>query len=445
VPEVTQTRDSPWNPTSWVHVPGYRIFSSRFSDMTGWLDTPTQTTTSFRTGSKWDDSDDDIPDSANQAAFRKWLRKNERNQNWSNPYDTGHEFYTRTQKILLSHDGVPFFHPQYGTIGVGPLAPELYGLSDGLFVNPSEPDQGFYGPTAIKRARPTSPHENLAVALAELKSEGIPAMEPSLVQQRAGLARSAQAAGQDWLALQFGWRPLLSDIRKTGESVFKARSLLEQFHRDAGKPIRRRVDFPLNTTTTHKSTQSGYMLRPSNTTEWDGVFVDGSYGLSGRVSISDKTTQSVWFSGSFSYASSVSDGIIGKLKGIEQDVNHLFGTRVTPEVLWNLTPWSWLSDWTNTLGTTISNASALQDDGLVLRYGYLMMHSIRDRTVTISGPRTVSGLTGPYSCTLRTEVKRRVKASPYGFGLNPQSFSLKQWSILAALGLARGIPGNPIA
>ncbi len=437
MPVVTQTRELT-QPYSRVQYASRPVWSSTFTDMSG-LPAPTQTTTGFRTGRQWDPVSDDIPDSENQLAFAKWLRKNEKDQNWANRYDTGHEFVTKKTEVFLSHEKVPFVHPYYGSMGYGPIAPSFYGVTDGYWADPSEPDLGWYGPTAFKRAKPTSPHEDLAVALAELRSEGIPeGIGSSTWQARTNAARIAQATGKDWLAYQFGWLPLIGDMRKTADAIKHSREYLEQFHRDAGKPIRRSVTFPAVESHKHLRSGSGYLLRAAPSTEWDQCFVNSD--LSGQYSLHQHDYSRVWFTGCFSYASSTDESAIGKLKRLEQDVNHLFGSRLTPEVVWNLTPWSWLSDWTNSIGTNISNASALQSDGLVLRYGYLMSTSIRDRVMTVTGPRLNGGLTGPYAATLRTTVKRRTKATPYGFGLNPNAFTARQWSILGALGLSRS-PG----
>jgi len=35
-------------------------------------------------------------------------------------------------------------------------------------------------------------------------------------------------------------------------------------------------------------------------------------------------------------------------------------------------------------------------------------------------------------------VKKRVKATPYGFGLDTDAFTPRQWAILGSLGISRG-------
>lgn len=435
MPTVTQSRFLE-EPKSSIRYPGQNAdWVSPLSVMQGvTASAPRQTTTSFRTGVRWDPVED-FPDSRNQAAFRKWLLRNEKDQNWSRPYDTGHEFDTVKYEVFLTHEKAPFTHWYYGPIGQGPVVPALYGSSWGSFMEPPLADLDWYGTRAIQLTRPTSPHVNLSVGLAELYREGFPHMVRA-IEHQADALRSAQAVGDTWLAASFGWSPLISDLIGAVKSALQSKDLIRQFHRDAGKVVRRRWTFPPLVKTQYLGTESGYLLRADRSTEWDGCFVNRD--ISGQVSHSTREENRVWFSGAYSYVSSVGDDLLSRMKRLEQDANILFGTRLTPEVLWNLTPWSWLSDWQNTIGTTISNASALQDDGLVIRWGYLMNTSIKDHVVTLKGPRLISGFSGPYSITYRVTRKRRIRATPYGFGQNPSAFTARQWSILGALGLTKG-------
>jgi hypothetical protein len=120
----------------------------------------------------------------------------------------------------------------------------------------------------------------------------------------------------------------------------------------------------------------------------------------------------------------------------------LLGTRLTPEVLYNLTPWSWALDWIVDLGAVIGNISAFLADGLILQYGYIMQETVISDIYTLTGATCGNRPVQLYQ-TLGTIQKLRRKATPYGFGLNPNAFSDRQWAILAALGLTLG--GNKLA
>jgi hypothetical protein len=105
-------------------------------------------------------------------------------------------------------------------------------------------------------------------------------------------------------------------------------------------------------------------------------------------------------------------------------------TTLTPEALWNLAPWSWATDWFANVGDVISNMTAFAGDNLVLRYGYLMEHSMIEDTYTRND-------ISAGSFQLITESKRRIKANPFGFGVSWEDLSPFQLSIAAALGLSK--------
>jgi hypothetical protein len=116
----------------------------------------------------------------------------------------------------------------------------------------------------------------------------------------------------------------------------------------------------------------------------------------------------------------------------------LLGIRITPEVLWNLAPWSWAIDWFSNLGDVVSNLSDWATDGLALRYGYIMEHKSIYVTYSLVGkPRFLPEGTFASDVIAYRETKRREKATPFGFGLDWNTFSPRQLAIAAALGITR--------
>lgn len=86
----------------------------------------------------------------------------------------------------------------------------------------------------------------------------------------------------------------------------------------------------------------------------------------------------------------------------------------------------------------MSNVTAFADDGLVLRYGYVMQSTKTTVTSTLSGHR-LGGVAQPdLTMSYGRETKVRRVATPYGFGLNLDGLQPRQWAILAALGISRG-------
>jgi hypothetical protein len=72
-----------------------------------------------------------------------------------------------------------------------------------------------------------------------------------------------------------------------------------------------------------------------------------------------------------------------------------------------------------------------------LKYGYIMEHTVSERTYIFGGETGFRTPTLPAPCTLVSETKIRRQATPYGFGLDLGKLSLRQQAIITALGLAR--------
>lgn len=282
------------------------------------------------------------------------------------------------------------------------------------------------GTTAVSRSAPTNPAVSLVNALGELKRDGLPDVPG--VQTWQSRAQVARSAGSEYLNVEFGWKPLLSDIRKTVSALKKSHDLIEQYIRDAGRNIQRHYVFPSERST--EITDMG-MAYPGP------VYINSTFTTQGRLTRTRVTTKETWFDGCFTYYLSPGDSFLQKAKRYEQLSNQVLGTRITPEVLWNLTPWSWAADWVADFGAILANISAFLFDGQVLRYGYLMQTSIVEDTYTLKGA-SIAGRPLDLWQTFGTVSKVRRRATPYGFGLDLSSFTDKQWAILAALGLSRG-------
>lgn len=156
----------------------------------------------------------------------------------------------------------------------------------------------------------------------------------------------------------------------------------------------------------------------------------------------NKVTTKSWFSGGFRYYFYDYGSGLEYFTEIEREANTLLGTRLDPETLWNLSPWTWMTDWFLNGGDVMSNLSSILSDHVVMQYGYIMQTKKVERELSLPGVygNQNSGwtkMTGPYKITQTRTRKARVKASPFGFGLNPSDFSEDQWAILAALGISR--------
>lgn len=138
------------------------------------------------------------------------------------------------------------------------------------------------------------------------------------------------------------------------------------------------------------------------------------------------------------------DNFVNRMIRYEQEANKLLGTRLTPEVVWNIAPWSWAIDWFSNTGDVIHNIEAFQSDGLAMQYGYIMEKTTMDRHLYWEGKiRPPGDPWGPgvpitSSCRFRDEVKTRYAATPFGFGLTFELMSARQLAISASIGVTRG-------
>jgi len=284
------------------------------------------------------------------------------------------------------------------------------------------------GTTAIARCIPTNPVSGLSNFLGELKRDGLPSAPGA--QMRDNVDQIRKGIGSEYLNLEFAFKPILSDIRNFSSVVVNHDKVIKQYLKDSGKNIKRRYSFP--TATTVVSSVIGTNLRPSGPPS--KYFTAG-----GTLSLETVTTVDRWFTGEFCYYLNFNNNTMGTLQRHEAYANKLLGTRLSPELLWNLAPWSWAADWFSNAGDVFHNVSAFSQDGLVMRRGYVMETKTITQTYTLTGYTGQTGVpTPPLTQTFEFTRKVRVKASPFGFGKTDADLSPRQLAIIAALGLSHG-------
>lgn len=291
------------------------------------------------------------------------------------------------------------------------------------------------GTTAIARTIPTNPVASAGQFIGELYNDGVPSIIGSgLLKSR---LKQYREYGSEYLNYQFGWVPFINDLLKFAEAVKHSDEYLQQLKRDSGKNVRRRYTFPTVSTTTQSNDGGG---PPYSSPALPTSCVDGSVTQGNRTTTTIDTMDR-WFSGCYTYHIDLGRDTLSNIHRCAQEANKLFGIALTPELVWQLTPWSWAADWVSNIGDVIHNISAFQQDGLVLRWGYIMEKSVKEVTYTLSDYKLRDY--GPIYLrqTFGTTRKVRLKATPYGFGLNIAGFTPRQWAILVALGISRG-PGK---
>lgn len=284
-----------------------------------------------------------------------------------------------------------------------------------------------YGTQGLARCRPTKPQADLGTFLAEA-SDGLP--KAVLIADHGQRAtRRALNAGNEYLNVEFGWAPLVRDVRSFCRAVVEADKLLKQYNEGSGKLIKRRYSWPTEFTV-EEGNQGIQYPTP--------LLAGAQYGSNPRPVRRTLTTKKVerWFTGSFMYwaptANEQTDNLVTRAQ-------YLLGAKITPSVLWNAAPWSWALDWVANIGDVMDNVTAQLTENLVTHHAYVMERSSHEVKYWMECSNTWKTYPGQHviSQTFRRVTKRRIRATPYGFGLSWDGFSSSQLAILAALGLSK--------
>lgn len=313
----------------------------------------------------------------------------------------------------------------------------------------SQTDLNTFGPTAIARANPLKPGASAGQFLAEGLLDGLPNI-PLLYSR----LKDFRSLGKEYLNVEFGWRPFLSDLQSMYNTYRTLNQRIGQIIRDNGRPIRRRGYLQKSIDTIDSYDFSNALPYPSRSIP--GVVTidsngESSGGNTGKV-VSTRSSQ-IWYSGQFRYLiPDVTDD-----RWTNRAKLALFGLNPSPSLLYEVMPWSWLIDWFSNVGDVITNSFNNGIGDLIIDYAYLMRHSVQ-RTewslqfygLTFSGTQGLSLDNSSvdsipdafipsrrYSSVLELETKERISASPFGFGLKFDELSARQIAILGALGLSR--------
>jgi len=279
------------------------------------------------------------------------------------------------------------------------------------------------GATAVNIVKPTNSVADLAVSLGELRTEGLPKLPG--IHSWQSRARAAKKAGSEYLGVQFGWLPFVGEIKNVSHGVTESERILSQYIRDSGKLVRRRIEFPVT-----ESFESEVLAH--NVPDYGQITSHLLAQMpSGDVIRDIKTTTKEVFSGGFTYHL---PGDMPGFDGIRDQslyAKKILGLDLSPDTVWNLTPWSWAIDWFSNTGSVVSNLSDYALDGLVMRYGYVQRH------VVVSHSYRHTSLPSVPPIIFVTETKMRQRANPFGFGLQWNGLSPRQLAIAAALGIKR--------
>jgi hypothetical protein len=313
-------------------------------------------------------------------------------------------------------------------VGSGPWRNDSYSGIISCSTSHGPPDAGSWSPAAwgaeaFSKMKPTQPSFAGLNALYELKDL------PGMLQQQM-VKGNLKNISNYWLALQFGWKPLLGDIRRMIDLQSRLQKQMDFLLRNNGRLVRRRIQ--LFDRVEDEVTTSGAawgLMNPNFVT----YFYSGTPTYTTRA----YTQDTVWGSAAFRFwLPSSPQGVVYKAALRRA----LSGLTPSPSVIYNMIPWSWLVDWFSNAGYVINNLDAGVADRLAADWFYMMRkkeHVVETQlSIPLYGPdRNPVVLQG--TATQKSFSKVRLRGSPFGFGLSEDSLSPMQLSILGALGMSR--------
>jgi hypothetical protein len=362
--------------------------------------------------------------------------------------DKGHAWDLRTAEFKgdLWSFTLDVFGNRYRTVINARPRTSIAGSRDPLTFAGTDVELANYGALEYGRTAPTPDQISMSAIIGELR-EGLPALIPaflgtgtkrnfkSTLQRQ---TRRARDAGSDYLNVQFGWIPLLNDVRSIATALAVATAAVTgnnlETHRRRYKPEK-------DDTITGSSSALSVITR-----EFSDDFETG--GTASSVSLGGLGYRT-WFSQRHEIEYSF-EGEFVRLPEGQKDyssylvkLDELMRWDITPMDLWQLAPWSWLVDWFFDIGGQLDAWNSATTNRILSLYAYAMRD---ERLTTTSVISDIAGVSeaytyqGPRSVFSQVKIRRRqrVKANPFGFTLDPlNQLSAGQLAILGALGLTK--------
>jgi hypothetical protein len=248
----------------------------------------------------------------------------------------------------------------------------------------------------------------------------------------------------------FGWVPFLSDYFKFLDVFSRAHELVSDITRNNGQWQKRRA--VLQSDSTERLVTRLYYpgIEPwgfqiqglCDTRPVDGI------PCKGFTDIYEVVTTDIWSKGEFTFyrpefdmnlPENQPENLSSYLAAIQRLMT-LYGVRISPGLLYAITPWSWTVDWFTGFGNYVRRLDDFTNDGIVSRGLYIMRHMkrkvVKSSTIFLSGGQR----TFTWERTLEHK-SRKVADSPYGFDLTWNNLSLRQYAILGAIGITRSNSG----
>jgi len=355
------------------------------------------------------------------------------------PYRTGGPFFCKKLTLDLYHSQVVDLKWGYYRYN-GRFALDATVASLQSIYNSYAPSATTYGATGFKKFRPVRSGAGMGQFLAELREF------PQMAQ--VGL-RKFQELGGAYLNYQFGWKPFLKDLKDFVETQQKIEKTIAFIRKNNGKWIKRGGTISRSSSTQVTSVAS--MFRPLLASAFYSA--PGSPNQAGQAITF--TVDNVWFKAKMKYY--IPDLKVDKAENVYSSklLRRLYGMDLTPDLAYQLIPFTWLHNWSANVGDIIANISSQSYDNLVAKYAYVMRHRMTKTVITESqhyavappfcdsklhvvnhgAPTTFPPITA--RAVITAECKERANATQWGFGNEGDQLTPRQAAILLALGISK--------
>jgi len=322
----------------------------------------------------------------------------------------------------------------------------------------SFPSLSAYHSQAWDSTKPTVPAWNASQFIYELRDL------PGMLEQTANFFHNAwrsfgggysttfmapRNVADSFVNEQFGWAPFIGDLQKLLKAWEDSSNFISRTVRDNRRWVKKRR--VLETTEEVSPLQRFYSsgtIPNSGVLDWFNVPMCRSYSLDGNLirghcDFQKIVKKTVWAVGSFMFYRPEFDandpdfdsGLMTLRRALTQ-----YGARINPSVVYKLIPWTWCVDWFTGFGRYIDRINDFVEDGITARYLYVCRTEERTMTKT----SFLNYFNNPHTVQFQRRLllkQREVADSPYGFNVPWNSISLRQASILAAIGISRSGAG----
>ncbi len=306
---------------------------------------------------------------------------------------------------------------------------------------PSAISLAGWGAKGYNRGLPVHDELNFGQYIGEMKDAGqMLSSTYNFFSQFASSAfsgRSAKFWSEAYLNYQFGWAPFLNDLKSVLDAQQRLARRVDWIRKHNGKNIKRKFTLSQDSFTEldSQTENTSLVMQPIISR-----FAPTSGGAARSVTYKHVKNR-IWFAGCFTFHVPNTD-LVGPV-GSFRMATMLSGLAPDMNLIYKLTPWSWLFDWFSSAGAAVNNWHLMNQYFQVARYAYVM-RSVEIEYRTYAFQRVMTGqvpnlVPTLVSASAKTKLvrKQREVASPYGFGFTWDGLNPFQMSILTALGITR--------